>query len=1153
MAEKLTGTIQRTYFASPKFSAGVLQTDTGDTLRFCGPFCANEGDVVVVEGRWKNDPKYGPQFQVQRVRYELPQTAEGLVQYLARHPAFVGIGEATARKIVKYAASPEQLDRLIRLDIDTLHRQLRVPRATLESLREAWIANSADNEVRSFLAGFGLTPHQIQTLIDTFGDGVVGVLRGNPYEITRHIKGYGFKKVDKVARAMGTDKDHPGRLEAGLMHVVNEEIVAGHTWISAGDLVTKANDLLLLNTLDSRQLIAAAGRRLLEREALVSTQKAITTPRFLDAERLIADTFRRHAWEVRPAPVASANLAGLKTRQADAFQLAMRHPVTVISGGAGTGKTHLVARLTQAFQGANLEIALCSPTGKAAKRIEESLRAQGMDLEAKTIHRLLKYDGREFHLDQFSQDVVITDEVSMVDVPLMAELLQRIDFARTRLILVGDHNQLPPVGAGNVLRDIIQHELVPTVVLNEVVRQAGILKANSSTILSGRVMPTATGDPAWTVVDGFKDTQQIQVYARDLVLDKLPKRLGLDPIQDVQIITPTHLGPLGTKVINQLMQRLLHGEVERKFAVGDKVIQTANDYDLEIMNGHQGVVTDISKDSMTVLFDGDEERTIDTERMKNVQLAYALTAHKCVAADTLIPSSSGLIRVEELASGIEVGHSSPREITLSTRNGIESTASIYSGGIKPTIHAETRAGFQIEGSHEHPVLVATNEGMVWKKMPELEVGDFLVLRKDTLDVQHESEVQTVTVGEQTVSITEDVGWLLGVLVGDGNYTNQKDARVEVTKGSRDLMLRYISGMQKAFGVRTTVRPVMQGKRFSAYFHSKQVREILARCGLDYSRASEKLIPHIILKSPPSVQAKFLQGLFDTDGGFNGSCVHYTTASERLAREAHLLLLHHGVLSKRYLLQEAVPEKGWSGAWRIAVYGIHELKAFQSKVGFSDEYKEGILAIGIGMASDTEYKSNWGVIPFGQNLAHEFREELRARGGRNYPEAPLIGGLLSRLCTGSASFNHLHLEHFCQVVPDIDTTGPAGKRIASLHGIGFFFDPITELSHGKNVVYDMEVPGSHSFIGNGIVNHNSQGSEFPCVVVLCHRSHYFADRNWLYTAVTRAARHCILLGDRWGLRNAVKKNNTIQRRTLLKLWAKPAAELDVALQEVEVPA
>lgn len=636
MAEILSGTVYRTYFTSPKFSAGVLQTDVGDMVRFCGPFCANEGEVVVLEGRWKEDPKYGRQFQVQQIRYELPQTAEGLVQYLARHPTFVGIGEATARKIVAYAASPEQLDRLIRLDLDALHRQLRVPKGTLESLREAWIANSADNEVRSFLAGFGLTPHQIQTLIDTFGNGVVGVLRSDPYQITQYVKGHGFKKVDKIARAMGTAKDHPGRLEAGLLHVVSDETSSGHTWISAADLVTKANDLLLLDTLDSRQLIAAAGRRLLDRGALIATGKAITTSRFLEAEELIADTFRRHAWDYRPAPASSIATVGLKARQSDAFRLAMQHSITVISGGAGTGKTFVVARLARAFQAAGLDIALCSPTGKAAKRIEESMQLQGLVLEAKTLHRLLEYDGHEFHLERLTQDVVIIDELSMVDVPLMAELLKRIDFATTRLVLVGDHNQLPPVGPGNVLRDVIQHQLVPTVVLDEVVRQAGILKSNCSAILSGRIVPTAAGDPAWTVVDAFAEAQQIQVYVRDLVLDRIPKRLGLDPIEDVQIITPTHLGPLGTKAINALLQHLLHGDVERKFAVGDKVIQTVNDYDLGVMNGTIGRVLEYESGAgggYWISFDGTGPRNVAGDQIHNVQLAYALTAHKAQGSE----------------------------------------------------------------------------------------------------------------------------------------------------------------------------------------------------------------------------------------------------------------------------------------------------------------------------------------------------------------------------------------------------------------------------------------------------------------------------------------------------------------------------------------
>ena len=653
MPEKISGTIRRTYFASAKFSAGVMETDAGDRVRFRGPFCANEGDLVTLVGRWKDDPKYGLQFAVDSLSYELPDNPEGLIQYLATHPGFVGIGEATARKIVAHAASAAHLDRLIRQDIDELHQQLRIRKSTLESLREAWIAHSADNEVRSYLASFGLTHHQMETLLQVFGDSVVGLLRADPYLLIRHVKGYGFKKVDKIARAMGTPKDHPGRIEAGLLYVVSDELSSGHTWTPGADLLEKANDLLLLDTLDSHDVIRASADGLLRSGQLVATGSAVTTPQCLQTERYIQTVFDDHGRKEHPLPEARQLLTGLKVKQAEAYLAALRYAIVVISGGAGTGKTYVLARLAKTFQQAGLRVALCSPTGKAAKRIEESLRSQSLDLEARTIHRLLEYDGHAFHRHSLSwprptpdgeddpdgdppYDVVVVDEVSMVDVSLMAELLKRIDFNKTRLILVGDHNQLPPVGPGNVLRDVIQHHLVPTVILDEVVRQAGVLKTNSAAVLSGTVAPTAGDDPAWSVVDVFQDPGQIQVYLRELVLQKIPGRLQLDPIDHVQIITPTHIGVLGTKAINQMMQRLLHGEVERKFAVGDKVIQTVNDYELGVMNGTIGRVIEIDPargGGYHIDFDGCGMRSIKDEQVLNVQLAYALTAHKAQGSE----------------------------------------------------------------------------------------------------------------------------------------------------------------------------------------------------------------------------------------------------------------------------------------------------------------------------------------------------------------------------------------------------------------------------------------------------------------------------------------------------------------------------------------
>ncbi|MEW6197993.1 MAG: AAA family ATPase [Planctomycetota bacterium] len=651
MPETIRGTIEKTYHSSPGFSAGVLAAEDGRSVRFAGKLCANVGDVVALVGRWKHDAKYGRQFVVDSLSYDLPETTEGLVQYLAKHPAFAGIGEITARKIVTYAASAANLDRIIRQDLEELHRQLRVPQATLESLREAWIANSAENEVRSYLASFGLTPHQVETLLKTFGNSIVGVLRNDPYQLIRYVDGYGFKRVDKIARAMGTPKDHAGRIAAGLLYVVGEEIAGGHTWINGADLIDKGNELLLLDTLDSRDVIRGAGERLLQDGALGTDGNAVALPAMLEAERLIQRTFATHAWAERPLGHRGLT-EQLNSRQVDALRTALRCTIALISGAAGTGKTFVLARIARAFRDVGLRVALCSPTGKAAKRIEETLRTQGLDLEARTIHRLLGYDGQKFRRPSVSEpfyfsddpdvepdppyDAVVVDEVSMVDVPLMAALLQRVDFERTRLVLVGDHNQLPPVGPGNVLRDLIAHRLVPTVVLETVERQAGILKTNSTAVLTGVVSPTAVHDPAWTVVDAFQDALPIQTYLRDLVLKMLPQRLGLDPVRDIQIITPTHLGALGTKALNQMLQHLLHGDPGRKFAVGDKVIQTVNNYTLGVMNGTQGRVLAYepgAEGGYWIAFDGVGERRIHGEDVHRVQLAYALTAHKAQGSE----------------------------------------------------------------------------------------------------------------------------------------------------------------------------------------------------------------------------------------------------------------------------------------------------------------------------------------------------------------------------------------------------------------------------------------------------------------------------------------------------------------------------------------
>ena len=625
--------VHRAYFSSPTFSAGLIETFDGDLVRFRGKFFAAEGEAVSLVGHWCYDPRYGEQLDVSEVRFDLPDTPEGLRAYLAGHPAFRGVGEKTAERLVAHAGTADRLDAMLRDGLERLHTALRIPMRTLRTLQEAWIANAERNRLYGYLFAFGLTARQVEKLIDSLGDGVVGVLKENPYLIIEHLSGYGFKRVDGIARKMGIPKDHAGRIRAAIKHCLHEQIRNGHTWVQGADLVRLADDALVMDELDSRQHIAELAREMLESEDLAADGTAVTTPLMLRQERLVWDSFRAHA-EAGAGALLPADADDMLTaEQMQAYRAALSGRICVISGAAGTGKTHALSRLTRAFEARGKSIKLCSPTGKAAKRIEQALRNHGLDRTASTIHRMLGYDGATFRCPRVDADVVIVDEFSMVDVPLMAALLERIDLGRTQLILVGDHNQLPPVGAGNILRDIIRHRLAPTAILSTVHRQAGLLERNSMRVLEGTVAPSAVEDGSWIVVDCFREALQIKTYLRDLLLDSVPRKLGFDPIRDVQVITPTHKGPLGTRSLNDMMQYLLHGHVPEKLTVGDKVIQTVNDYDLEVMNGTVGHVVQAADSACVVEFEHSGPRELKGEQVHNIQLAYAMTAHRAQGSE----------------------------------------------------------------------------------------------------------------------------------------------------------------------------------------------------------------------------------------------------------------------------------------------------------------------------------------------------------------------------------------------------------------------------------------------------------------------------------------------------------------------------------------
>ena len=401
----------------------------------------------------------------------------------------------------------------------------RLPLATVERLRDEWQRTREVNRALTWLAAFGLTHHQVTTLVGKFKNSVLALLKADPYTIVREVRGFGFKRVDKIARRMGTAKDDPSRIRAGILYCVVAALDQGDCWTEFEELIEEANTLLVMDSLDSRDRIETSLSALIDEGELSCTDHGgrflVARPDIRRMEEDLADTLRQgdtanpHFHEAEHLPGLVDRLAPtLNAGQQEAVLTALTHAITLISGGAGSGKSYTVAALTTIYDEADLQVILAAPTGKAAKRLEEV-----SDRRASTIHRLLGFDGKSFARgpeDPIDADVVIVDEVSMVDVPLAWQLFQTIDLERTAVVLVGNHNQLPPVGPGNLLRDLINARTVPTVVLDKIVRQAGVLKENSIAVLAGEVRktsePEASGRRAWYLVDQFTDPGDAQRF-----------------------------------------------------------------------------------------------------------------------------------------------------------------------------------------------------------------------------------------------------------------------------------------------------------------------------------------------------------------------------------------------------------------------------------------------------------------------------------------------------------------------------------------------------------------------------------------------------------------------------------------------------------------
>ena len=603
---------------------------------------APPGTKVRATGKRVDDPRHGPQFKAETLLTLAPSTLDGLEKYLASG-LVPGIGPAYAKRIVAHFGERtlEILDRAP----ERLREVSGLGKTRAASVAEAWSEHRDVGAIMVFLQSHGASPSLATRIYKRFGPKAIHIVSQSPYRLALDVWGIGFKTADTIARSIGVGADAPERAQAGVLQTLHDLANRGDVYAEQEHLIDQSLALLECDrTLVEAGLDALRKDGRVVREVLADGQIAFYTPELYDAERRVAERLRLLVR--RPQPLTRVDhaiaefekLSGLELAptQRQAVEMAAEHKVLVITGGPGVGKTTIVRAILALFDATRVNVKLCAPTGRAAKRMSE---ATGR--EASTLHRLLEFDPRsggfQRHRNEpLHTDAVVVDESSMIALDLADALTAALP-DHARLVLVGDVDQLPSVGPGAILRDAIASGLIATVRLTEIFRQAAgsSIVTNAHRIHAGEPPVGGKGkDEQFYVLERRTPDSAIQLI-EELMARRLKKSFGLDPVRDVQLLTPMQRGPTGAIALNEMLQRVLnpHGpEVkrgQRVLRLGDKVMQLRNNYDKEVFNGDIGQIAEVllGERKLVVRFD-DRLVTYSEAELDELTLAYATSIHK---------------------------------------------------------------------------------------------------------------------------------------------------------------------------------------------------------------------------------------------------------------------------------------------------------------------------------------------------------------------------------------------------------------------------------------------------------------------------------------------------------------------------------------------
>jgi len=657
MLTELEGQIEKITFSNEKSGytiARVKVRGRRDLVTVVGTLISPmPGEILKMKGEWVCHPVYGEQFRIDHYHTTVPATVHGIEKYLGSG-LIAGIGPVMAKRIVSRFGK-RTLD-IIENEIETLSEIDGIGEKRISMIKKAWQEQKDIREVMLFLQSHGVGAGYATKIFKEYGDSSIETVTENPYRLATDIFGIGFVIADDIADKLGFARDSALRAEAGILYVLNQVAEEGHVYFPYDTLITKCRTIL---GVDRELIVTALGAIAHEKKIIiedlydaggetVERHKAVYLARFHLAETGTAQRIKElvHASSAIPKIDSRQVLEWVYTelsinlaeKQVEAVRQAVKNKVMVITGGPGTGKTTIINAILKIFTRCGINTMLAAPTGRAAKRMSETTGHT-----AKTIHRLLEYSMqkggfRKHEDDPLECDLLIVDEASMIDTILMYHLLKAVP-ARATLILVGDVNQLPSVGAGNVLNDIIFSGRIPVVELTEIFRQAreSLIIVNAHKVNRGE-MPSLKSskerleDFYFIEQDNPADALRLIL---ELVKERIPARFGFDPVDDIQVLTPMHKGIVGTGNLNLELQNALNpGENRivrggRNFRINDKVMQIRNNYDKEIFNGDIGRISMIDPENQKVmlLLDGRDVQ-YDYSELDEIVPAYAVSVHK---------------------------------------------------------------------------------------------------------------------------------------------------------------------------------------------------------------------------------------------------------------------------------------------------------------------------------------------------------------------------------------------------------------------------------------------------------------------------------------------------------------------------------------------